>query len=59
MLECSLWHTTCSRDKVALARDGFTERAQNGQRVLVESSMGDVLTEKGGEMRAMIVQLSG
>ena len=45
--------TQISRDKVALACDRFTERAQNGQRVLLGSSVrapdnrgvGDVLTE--------------
>ena len=49
------------------ARDRFAERPQKGQRVLVVSSMntpdyrnvGDVLTEKGGEMWAIIVQLGG
>ena len=34
-LECSLWTTTSAENKVAFAREGFTERAKNDQRVLV------------------------
>ena len=54
-----------SRDEVAFARDGFAERAQS-QRVLVGSpigtpnnrlSVGDVLTEEGGKMWAIAVEL--
>ena len=51
-----------SRDKVAFARDGFIERAQNGQRVSVRSpvgaphdwGVGDVLTEEGGKVWATV-----
>ena len=39
MLECSLAHDF-SRGKVAFTREGLTERAQNGQRVLEVSSTG-------------------
>ena len=43
------------RDKVAFARDGFTERAQNSQRLSTRSptgtphdrGVGDVLAEEG------------
>ena len=55
MLECNLWENDFSRGNVAFARDGFAERAQNGQRVGVRSSIGtphdrgvgDVLAKKG------------
>ena len=47
-----------SRGNVAFARDGFAERAQNGQRVRVRSpigtpqdrGVGDVLTEEGSQV---------
>ena len=56
-----------TRDEVALARGGFTERAQNSQRVSVRSPTGapddrgveNVLAEKRGEMWAITVQLGG
>ena len=52
------------RNKVALVCDGFTERAPNGPRVLVESSIetphdrdvGDVLAKWGRKVSAMVVQ---
>ena len=51
-----------SRDKVAFARDGFTERVQNGQCVSVRSPVGaphdrgveDLLTEEGGKVWAIV-----
>ena len=50
-----------SRGNVASARDGFAERAQNGQRVRVRSpigtphdrGVGDVLTEEGSQVGAI------
>ena len=47
-----------SRGDVAFARDGFAERAQNGQRVRVRSpigtphnrGVGDILAEKGSQV---------
>ena len=47
-----------SGDKVTFARDGFTERAHNGQRVSMRSPtgtphnrcVGDVLAEEGGKV---------
>ena len=53
-----------SRDEVAFARDGSTERAQHGQSVLVEShigapndrGVGDVLKEERGEVWAVVVE---
>ena len=52
------------RGKVAFARDGFTERAQNGQRVLVRSpigtphdrGVGNVLAKEGSQVGAIVVQ---
>ena len=49
---------------VAFARDGFAERAQNGQRVRVRSpigtphdrGVGDVLAEKGSQMGAIVFE---
>ena len=54
-----------SRGDVAFARDGFTERAQNGQRVSVRSPVGTphdrdvrhVVTEEGGEVWAISMQV--
>ena len=59
LLECSLWFTTSAE---TFARDGFNERAQNGQRVSVRSpvgapdnrGVGNVLAEKRGEVRAIV-----
>ena len=55
-----------SGEQVAIARDEFTERAQNGQRALVESSIGTPnnrgvgdLTEEVGKMWAIAVELGG
>ena len=53
-----------SRGDVAFARDGFAERAQNGQRVGVRSpigtphdrGVGDVLAKKSGQMRAIVLE---
>ena len=53
-----------SRGNVAFARDGFAERAQNGQRVRVRSpigtphdrGVGDVLTEEGSQVGAIVFQ---
>ena len=53
-----------SRGNVAFARDGFAERAQNGQRVLVRSpigtphdrGVGDVLTKEGSQVGAIVFQ---
>ena len=55
-----------SRSDVAFARDGFAERAQNGQRVGVRSPIGtphdrgvrDVLAEKSSQMRAIVLELA-
>ena len=49
-----------SRDEIAFARDRFSERAQNGQCVLVGSptgapNVGDVLSEEGSKVRAVMV----
>ena len=49
-------------DKIAFACDRFAERAQNGQRVSVESAMGtpenrvagDVLPEEGRQVRSVV-----
>ena len=57
MLECNLWKTTSAEAMLRL-RDGFTERAQNGQRVGVRSpigtphdgGVGDVLAKMGAIM---------
>ena len=54
-----------SRGDIAFARDGFAERAQNGQRVRVRSpigtphdhGVGDVLTEEGSQVGAVVFQL--
>ena len=54
-----------SRGNVAFARDGFTERAQNGQRVGVRSPIGaphdrrkgDVLPKEGSQVGAIVFQL--
>ena len=51
-----------SRSNVAFARDGFAERAQNGQRVGVRSPIGtphdrgegDILTKKSSQVRAIV-----
>ena len=51
-----------SRSNVAFARDGFAERAQNGQRVGVRSpigtphdrGVGDVLTKKSSQVRSIV-----
>ena len=51
-----------SRGDVAFARDGFAERAQNGQRVRVTSpigtphnrGVGDVLAKKGSQVGAIV-----
>ena len=51
-----------SRSDVAFARDGFAERAQNGQRVGVRSPVGapddwgirDVLAKKSGQVEAIM-----
>ena len=60
MLECNLWRTTFSRGNVAFARDGFAERAQNGQRVPTgtphDRGVGDVLTEEGSQVGAIVFQ---
>ena len=53
-----------SRGDVAFARDGFAERAQNGQRVRVRSpigtphhlGVGDVLAEKGSQVGAIVFE---
>ena len=53
-----------SRSDVAFARNGFAERAQNGQRVGVRSPIGtphdrgvrDVLEEKSSQMRAIVLE---
>ena len=53
-----------SRGNVAFARDGFAERAQNGQCVGVRSpigtphdrGVGDVLTKKGSQVGAIVCQ---
>ena len=53
-----------SRGNVAFARDGFAERAQNGQRVRVRSprgtphdrGVGDVLTEEGSKVGAIVFE---
>ena len=53
-----------SRGDVAFARDGFAERAQNGQRVRVRSSIGtphdrgvgDVLAKKGSQVGAIVFE---
>ena len=53
-----------SRGNVAFARDGFAERAQNGQRVRVRSAIGTphdrgvghVLTEEGSQVGATVFQ---
>ena len=54
-----------SRDNVAFSRDGFAERAQNGQRVGVRSpigtphdrGVGDVLPKEGSQVGAIVFQL--
>ena len=54
-----------TRSNVAFARAGFAERAQNGQRVGRRSpigaphdrGVGDVLTEEGGQVGAVMCQL--
>ena len=51
-----------SRSNVAFARDGFAERAQNGQRVGVRSpigtphdrGVGDILTKKSSQVRTIV-----
>ena len=53
-----------SRGDVAFARDGFAERAQNGQCVGVRSpigtphnrGVGDVLAMKSNQMRAIVLE---
>ena len=53
-----------SRSNVAFARNGFAERAQNGQRVGVRSPVGapdnwgirDVLAKKGGQVGAIMLK---
>ena len=53
-----------SRGDVAFARDGFAERAQNGQRVGVRSpigaphdrGVGDVLAKKSSQVRAIVLE---
>ena len=53
-----------NRGDVAFARDGFAERAQNGQRVGVRSpigaphdrGVGDVLAKKSSQMRAIVLE---
>ena len=49
-----------SRGIVAFARDGFTERAQNGQRVGVgtphDRGVRDVLTEEGSQVGATVFE---
>ena len=53
-----------SRGDVAFARDGFAERAQNGQRVRVRSpigtphnrGVGDVLAKKGSQVGAIVFE---
>ena len=55
-----------SRSNVAFARDGFAERAQNGQRVGVRSptgaphdrGVGDVLAEKSSQVRAIVLEFA-
>ena len=52
------------RSDVAFARNGFAERAQNGQRVGVRSPVGapddwgvrDILTKKGGQVGAIMLK---
>ena len=52
------------RGNVAFARDGFAERAQNGQRVRVRSpigtphdrGVGDVLAKEGSQVGAVVFQ---
>ena len=54
------------RDEIAFARDGFTERAQNGHSVPVGSpigapndrGVGNVLSEEGGKVWAVVGQFS-
>ena len=53
-----------SRSDVAFARNGFAERAQNGQRVGVRSPVGapdnwgirDILAKKGGQVGAIMLK---
>ena len=53
-----------SRSNVAFARDGFAERAQNGQRVGVRSprgtphdrGVGDVLAKRSSQVRAIVLK---
>ena len=53
-----------SRSNVAFARNGFAERAQNGQRVGVRSpvgapdnwGVGDVLAEKSGQVLSIMLK---
>ena len=55
-----------SRGNVSFARDGFAERAKNGQRVRVRSPIGtphdrgggDVLTEEGSQVVAIVFEFS-
>ena len=63
MLECNLWKTTSAEAMLRL-RDGFAERAQNGQRVGVRSpigtphnrGVGDVLAKKGSQVGAIVFE---